>query len=238
MSLLATLILVFALPVEQLERANKLYEAGRFEDAIVLYDSAAQEAAAVEIYYNRGNTHFKLGRLGRALADYLRAWALKPHDPDITSNIAFVRNFRPDKNPNPESPLTTTVRNLLTPFDRLTTRFLAGFLFFVLALCLGLYLSTGKKFLGYGAIGLTVVFLYFGAGALIWQGMVNRAKAVVVVAEAILRSGPGEEYKEIAAVHDGLEVKIVERRPGFVLIQIPGGIGGWVEDQAVERIFE
>jgi hypothetical protein len=28
-----------------------------------------------------------------------------------------------------------------------------------------------------------------------------------------------------------------EQRPGFVLIQIPGGDGGWVESASVERIF-
>jgi hypothetical protein len=28
-----------------------------------------------------------------------------------------------------------------------------------------------------------------------------------------------------------------EQRPGFVLIQIPGGDGGWVESASVEPIF-
>ncbi|NPV14147.1 tetratricopeptide repeat protein [candidate division WOR-3 bacterium] len=238
MSLTLVLLLVTTTPVELFNRANSLYEAGRFEEAVVVYDSAAMFITAPEVYYNRGNAQFKLGKLGRALADYLRAWALKPHDPDITNNIGFVRNFRPDKNPGSESPLVTLARNILTPLDLLTTRFFAGVSFFLLALGLGLYLGTGKRFFGYGAVVLAIGFLYFGAATLVWNGIVSPAKAVIVVPEAVLRSGPGEEYKEIAAVHDGLEVKIVERRPGFVLIQIPGGVGGWVEDKAVEQVFE
>ncbi|MGQ9678920.1 MAG: tetratricopeptide repeat protein [bacterium] len=231
------LFLLASMSVEQFQRANRFYEAGQFQEAVVRYDSALNFFPAAEIYYNRGNAYFKLGRLGYALADYLRAWVLKPRDPDITNNIAFVRNFRPDKNPRPDSPLITMVRNILTPFDRLTTEFVSAVLFFFLAVALGLFLATGKRIFGYGAVGIMLLFLYFGAATLVWRKIIDRAKAVVVVPEAILRSGPGEEYKELAAVHDGLEVKIVERRPDYVLIQLPGGIGGWVNDEAVERLF-
>lgn len=237
MSYFFVLLFLAALPIEQFQRANRLYEASQFQEAVVLYDSALKFLAAAEIYYNRGNAHFKSGELGYALADYLRAAALKPHDPDIKNNIAFVRNFRPDKNPNPESPLSTVVRTIFTPFPFLTTRLLAGVMFFLLALSFAFFLATGRSGFGYGAIGLAVVFLYFGVATVVGRGIVNPAKAVVVVPEAILRSGPGEEYKDIAAVHDGLEVKILGQRTGYFLIQIPGGVGGWVEDRAIERVF-
>jgi hypothetical protein len=32
-------------------------------------------------------------------------------------------------------------------------------------------------------------------------------------------------------------VRLREQRPGYVLIQIPGGDGGWVESNSVEPIF-
>lgn len=237
MSYFFGLLLLTSLPVEQFQRANRLYEAGQFQEAVVLYDSALKFLAAAEIYYNRGNAHFKLGELGYAMADYLRAAALKPHDPDIKNNIVFVRNFRLDKNPNPESPITAFLRTIFTPFPFLTTRLLMGVMFFLLALSIAIFLATGRRWFGYGVIGLAVVFLYFGVATVVGRGIVNRSKAVVVVPEAILRSGPGEEYKEIVAVHDGLEVKILGERPGYFLIQIPGGVGGWVEDRAMERVF-
>jgi uncharacterized protein YgiM (DUF1202 family) len=59
----------------------------------------------------------------------------------------------------------------------------------------------------------------------------------VVVPELTLRAGPGAEYKDIAVVHDGLEVAVRERRPDWLLIQIPGGEGGWVETASVQYIF-
>jgi len=41
----------------------------------------------------------------------------------------------------------------------------------------------------------------------------------------------------MVVVHDGLEVLIRETRPGYVLVQMPGGEGGWAETAAVEPIF-
>jgi uncharacterized protein YgiM (DUF1202 family) len=50
-------------------------------------------------------------------------------------------------------------------------------------------------------------------------------------------SGPGEEYKHILTLHDGAEVRIREERQNYVLIQLPGGLGGWIEKESLEEIF-
>jgi uncharacterized protein YraI len=52
-----------------------------------------------------------------------------------------------------------------------------------------------------------------------------------------LRSGPGEDYKDIVVVHDGLEASIRSRRGRYVLLQVPGGTGGWADSSSVELIF-
>jgi len=60
---------------------------------------------------------------------------------------------------------------------------------------------------------------------------------VVVVPEVSAQSGPGQEYKEIILVHDGTEGLIKEQRGDYILIQLPGGVGGWVKKDAVEPVF-
>lgn len=50
-------------------------------------------------------------------------------------------------------------------------------------------------------------------------------------------SGPGDEYKEILEIHDGTEAKIIEERSGYYLIQLPGGIGGRVKSESIEKVF-
>ncbi len=220
------------------QRANAAYEAGRFDEAVRLYDSTLLGVQSPTVYYNRGNAHFRTNRVGRAIADYLRAWRLAPRDPDISFNLSFARQFRVDRNPNPEGMLSRIARTIFTLFNPPVTRVITALIFFLSALFLAGYFLWRRLALLIAGLVLIVLFL-FGLGSVIyWRGATARNLAVVVVPEAIVRAGPGGEYREIVAVHDGLEVKIIEHRPEWVLIQIPGGLGGWIERSAVERVFQ
>jgi tetratricopeptide (TPR) repeat protein len=224
-------------PVDLFSRANAAYETGNYAQALALYDSVALELRNADLYFNRGNAYFKLGEVGRAIADYNRAWVLKPPDKDIRHNLAFARQFRPDKTLTLENPLARLVTDVLRLLDISTVRILAGLLFLLALAAVAVLLVLGQRVFGWFAIGLGLLFLYFFVAVLSWGSVVDAGRAVVVVPELTLRSGPGAEYKEIAVVHDGLEVTTHERRSGYVLVQIPGGEGGWVETAAVEQVF-
>ena len=227
----------FASPADLFGRGNTAYEAGNYLQAVAFYDSAAAGMTSPEVLYNRGNAHFKLGEIGRAIADYNRAYVLKPHDKDIIHNLAFARQFRPDKTLTIENPLTRMFTDVMRLLDATSARVLAGLFFFLALAALALLFVRGQRLFGWIAIGLGVLFLYCFISSASWGEVTSPAHAVVVQPELPLRSGPGPEYKEIAVVHDGLEVMLREQRPGYVLIQIPGGDGGWVESSAVERNF-
>jgi len=226
-----------ASPADLFSRGNAAYEAGEFQQAVVLYDSAAALSTSAEVFYNRGNAHFKLGEIGRAVADFNRAYVLKPHDKDIRHNLTFARQFRPDKSLALENPLLRILASFLRLTDAASARVLAG-LFFLLSLAsLAFLFVRGQRVFGWIALGLGVAFLYCFVSAASWAAVTGPERAVVVEPELTLLSGPGQEYKEIAVVHDGLEVTVREQRPDYVLIQIPGGDGGWVESASVEQIF-
>jgi len=229
--------LCLASPADLFGRGNAAYEAGNYLQAVSLYDSAAAGMTSSEVLYNRGNAHFKLGEIGRAIADYNRAYVLKPHDKDIVHNLAFARQFRPDKSLTIENPLTRMFTAALRLLDAASARVLAGLFFFLALGALALLFVRGQRLFGWIAIGLGVLFLYCFISSASWGELTSPAHAVVVQPELTLRSGPGPEYKEIAVVHDGLEVTLREQRPGYVLVQIPGGDGGWVESASVEPIF-
>ena len=229
--------LASAAPADLFGRGNVAYEAGDFAGAVSLYDSAAAGITSAELLYNRGNARFKLGEVGRAIADYNRAWVLKPHDKDIRHNLAFARQFRPDKSLTIENPLMRILTDFLRLPDYATARVLAGLLFFLALAALALLFVRGERLFGWVALGLGVLFLYFFVSAASWSAVTGAEHGVVVQPELTLRSGPGPEYKEIAVVHDGLEETLREQRPGYVLIQIPGGDGGWVESASVEQVF-
>lgn len=224
-------------PADLFGRGNAAYEAGNYQQAVTLYDSAAMGMTSAEVFYNRGNAYFKLGQIGRAIADYNRAYVLKPHDKDISYNLAFARQYRPDKSLTIDNPLVRMFTALLRVPDAASARVLAGLFFFLALGSVALLFIRGRSLFGWIGLGLGVVFLCCFISTISWGEVTNSAHAVVVQPELTLRSGPGPDYKEIAVVHDGLEVMVRERRPDYVLIQIPGGDGGWVESNSVERIF-
>jgi tetratricopeptide (TPR) repeat protein len=226
-----------ATPADLFTRGNAAYEAGDYAAAVTLYDSAAAGTTSAELLYNRGNARFKLGEIGRAIADYNRAYVLKPHDKDISHNLAFARQYRPDKSLTIANPLVRMFTDFLRLPDAASARVLAGLFFFLALASLALLFVRGQRLFGWIALGLGVLFLYCFISAASWGAVTGAGHAVVVQPELTLRSGPGAEYKEIAVVHDGLEVMLREQRPGWVLVQIPGGDGGWVETNAVEPIF-
>jgi uncharacterized protein YraI len=71
----------------------------------------------------------------------------------------------------------------------------------------------------------------------VWAGEVASRPAVIVVPEVNALSGPGPEFKQILLAHDGTEVRIREVRGDYLLVQLPGGTGGWVRHETVERVY-
>ncbi len=183
-----------------------------------------------------GNAYFKANQIGKALLNYQRARFLSPRDRDVNANIQFLRNYRIDKNLIIESPIVKVISSLFHFFSWQEAMFLSAVVFFLTIILMVLALILAQRIFGYLAIGAGVIFLYFLITWQVWQAEKNSSRAVVVVSEVTLRSGPGQDYKDILIAHDGLEVKILESRGAYSLVQFPGG-GGWVEANAIEKIY-
>ncbi len=235
---LLCLILLFAqtTPCDLYNQANQVYEQEDYYKAIELYEQAASTTNNGQLYYNLGNAYFKSGQIGKALLNYNRARFLAPRDRDINANIQFLRNYRIDKNLNIESPIIKIISSIFHLFSFREAMFLATILFFITIILIILSIIFYQRIFSYIAIATGVIFLYLFITWQVWQEEKSSARAVVVVQEVTLRSGPGQEYKDILIGHDGLEVKIIESRGEYSLVQFSGG-GGWVESKSIEKIF-
>ncbi|HFQ82180.1 MAG TPA: hypothetical protein ENK33_12540, partial [Desulfobacterales bacterium] len=50
-----------------------------------------------KLYYDIGNTWFRLHDMGRAILNYRRAQRYAPDDENLAQNLAFVKSLQPDK---------------------------------------------------------------------------------------------------------------------------------------------
>ena len=106
LSFFLTIILVpsSSLAADKLEdkffQANKFYSQGEYKKAALLYEKITNSGVKTgNIYYNLGNTYFKLGRKGKAILNYERALKLIPQDEDLSANISFVRSALAEAQP-------------------------------------------------------------------------------------------------------------------------------------------
>jgi len=243
--------------------ANELYTEGDFEGAERLY-LRLEQAGVVDkdLYYNLGNTYYRLGRIGKAVLYYRRAQSLAPRDEDLKANLKLLRSLlRDEQFLGREGKLARFFlwfhRNLSRDEAALASSgfFLASCLLALLLILLerpavgSLYrrlsiLSPGRL-LGLSpradlALGAVLCFLLaasFGGSALLkTREHESMRRAVVVVEEALVYSAPSEDSTLQFKIHEGTEVTLGERRGKWVQVNLPGGLSGWMEQQAAERI--
>lgn len=76
-----------------LEKANSEYNNDNFNRALDLYlQVSIEEGSSSDLYYNIGNTYYRLGDLGHAVLNYERALLLNPTNNDAKVNLDFVND--------------------------------------------------------------------------------------------------------------------------------------------------
>ncbi|HEV2331260.1 MAG TPA: tetratricopeptide repeat protein [Verrucomicrobiae bacterium] len=214
-------------------RANQLYAAGKFSDAAKAYDSILNAGAvSANLLFNAGNAQFKSGNLGRAIAAYRRAALLAPRDADIRANLDFARN----------QVQGTTWRQTwwegwlaaLSLNEWTAIAAIAFWLAFLLLAAMQLR-PAWKQFLRGPARGLAVAAVFFciGLGAAATTHFSNSV-AVVVLPDAVTRSGPFDDAQNAFAVHDGAELAVLDQRNGWVQVSDGSGRSGWMKSTQVE----
>lgn len=238
--MIASLILVLGAalsPVQAYNQGNKLYAQKDYIGAAQAYEQALVAGPSAVAHYNLGNALFKSGSIGRAILSYRRARYLDPRDRDIAANLNFARSYRVDKVLAVPTPLARVLDTAFHRLSRRTALVLASVCILLAALLLALWIVRRSALAMIAASVLAVAGLFGLVTQQVWAGEVAGRPAVVVVPEVSALSGPSEESKQILLVHDGTEVRIREARGDYLLVQLPGGNGGWVRKEAVERVY-
>lgn len=233
----------YANPNIKFKEANTLYAAGKYKEAVKIYDELINDDyLSPEIYYNLGNAHFKLNEIPSAITNYERALKLKPDYEDAIFNLKQA-NFRTiDKIDRlPELFIGNAYRSLVTSKTAETwAYFTIGLLAVALLLFVSYLLSSGvliKKTGFYGGL----LFLLFGLFC--WfmasenQNLVNQqAEAIIFTETVIIKSEPNANSQKLFTLHEGTKVNVLESQKEWVKIKLPNGNVGWLKASDVEVI--
>jgi len=223
-------------------RGNRLYAGGDYEGAKACYDSIAlQGYQDASLFYNLGNTHYKLQNLAWSVWYYEKARKLNPGDPDIQENLAYVNLGITDRiQPLPEFFMDSWWRSLLFAASLNTWSGIATVFWLAAFGLLILYLYTWhppkKRLAFYGGIGSLACAILLLLIAYSQRRFQLDNKGAIVFKTIAVKSAPSENEKTLFIIHEGSKVEVMERESNWLLISLPNGHQGWVKADALKTI--
>ena len=226
------------------DEGNQRYQEGDFNGALERYAQILDDGLeSGELYYNIGNTYFKLGKLGPAILYYERARRLMPGNGDLLANLELARSLTADEiAPLPGFWLFRAVGWWveLVPRRALVWLVAVAYLIAIAAAILVILrpattpAAWGRRLAILGAT-VTVVFGLNLAVLELWIGAAE--EAVIMAEETEVQSAPSDDSAlQIFAVHEGTKVRIDRRSDAWIEIVLEDGKVGWVRADQLEPI--
>ncbi len=227
----------------QFEQANHLYRNGDFKNASTLYEKIVHNGYHnAELYYNLGNTYFKLDETGKAILYYERAKKIYPNDEDINFNLKIANLKVVDKiEAIPQLFFIEWWYSVSKSFSSdtwaiftITTIWLGVILLLLFRISKSPF--TRRAFF-FGGILIVAVAGFF----LIFSTQQNKSEksetmAIVFSASVTVKSSPDEAGTDLFLLHEGVKVEMVDKVGNWFKIKLLDGKIGWLPDKDIEVI--
>ncbi len=223
--------------------ADSAYVDGNYQKAILFYDSLLSQGVSAELYYNLGNTYYRLDDITHAVLNYERALQLAPGDEDIRFNLQMAQSKTIDKIvPESEAFFVTwyhSLVNIASVDGWATIALISLALAVVLAL---LYLFSNpiwmRKVGFFGAF--VTLFVFIIANILAWQQkdtLEHRKSAIIMESAVTVKSTPAKNGTDLFVLHEGTKVTIIDdSMREWKEIRLADGKQGWLETKQMETI--
>lgn len=225
------------------ENADSCYVRGDYQRAAKDYEELSRTEKNAAVYYNLGNSYYRLDNVPQAILAYERALLLSPGDADIRHNLELARSKTIDKiTPKSEMFFVTWYRSLVnaTSIDGWA---LASVVAILLALVMTLlYLFSGSvpvRKLGFFVAAIAVVVFLFSVLFAFQQKHArdNRSGAIVMSPSATMKETPAYNGTDVGVIHEGTKVDITDDTMGeWKCVRLADGRTGWVQASHIERI--
>ncbi|MBS3739093.1 tetratricopeptide repeat protein [Mesohalobacter halotolerans] len=243
-------ILCFALSFSALaqndnifNQANDAYADTNYKEAKRLYQNILKDGqASSELYFNLGNTYYKLEDLANSIYYYEKALKLNPEDKSIQNNLAFAERMRLDQFERlPDSEVNKTFEDFIQTFSIDTWSIIGIVFLFVAALSFGVFLLFKRTFVKRLAFGICLGFMLLSAGAFAMaqtqlQQVKSSVYAIIFQEEKNLYEEPNTKSNALFQLHEGTKVKILDQFRSFYKIELPDGTLGWMTTDNIKKI--
>ena len=225
-------------------QADSAYINNDYANAVYLYENIlANQGESADIYYNLGNSYYKMDNIAKAILNYEKALMLNPGNGDIRFNLELAQSKTVDKvTPMSEVFLITWMKSLTNTMSEQGWSKLAIASFILTLLGLVLYFFSKKitmKKIGFiSALCLMLVCILANVFASSQKSKAqSHSSAIIMEPSVTVKSTPNEGGTELFILHEGRKVMIKDNTMReWKEIQLEDGNAGWVPASVIEII--
>lgn len=223
--------------------ADSAYIRNDFTTAIQIYEMILRTGESADIYYNLGNSYYKVGDIAKAILNYERALILKPANKDIRSNLEIARGKTVDKVTDvPELFFITWLKSITNSMGIQSWAIIAISFFLLFIVSIYFFFFSTKIVARKTFFILALFFLVFCVIANISAAFqrrvrLNRMNAIIISPSVTIRSTPNDNGTSLFILHEGRKVFIKDdSMKDWKEIQLEDGNVGWVKKNDLEVI--
>lgn len=228
---------------ELFTQANENYKNKNYEQALTLYQAIVKKNnISAELYFNLGNTYYKLGKVAPAIYNYEKALLLKPNDKAITTNLYFAQQLAVDDIKNtPEVGFYKIIKNTVSSLHYNSWAWLVVlFSGLILLFFIGYYFSqkTAIKRFFFIGVGSNLFFFFISLFATFLAEKIDKEEqpAIVFSENVQVKSEPMNSAETVFDLHEGAKVFIKDEISNWYKIEITDTSEGWLHKGTVKRI--
>lgn len=242
--LISNFILAQSIAEQTFEKANENYRKGNYEQAASDYESilANEKVASAELYYNLGNSYYKLGKVAPAVYNLEKALLLNPNDEAITTNLHFAKKMAIDDiKVVPEVGFSKFVYNFTSLFSYNSWAWItiiSAFLFLVFFVVYYLAsLTTVKRAFFVGMLIVLLIMVISLIAAFLQKRFDTKIRPAIVFTEStFVKAEPKNSAENAFELHEGTKVFVKEELDNWKRIQLTDKTEGWIKSDAIKEL--
>ena len=225
------------------EKGNDLYRKNQFEAAAKAYESVLKtNKQSAELYFNLGNSYYKLNKVAPAIYNFEKALLLKPNDKAILNNLAFAQKLQIDEVKEvPEVGFGKVLTNLTSSRHYNSWAWVAVYgSFFILVFFVFYYFSqkTFLKRLFFGGMFFSALVLVIALFAAVSEKNNEELFRPAIVFDEMVevKSEPKANATNAFVLHEGTKVEVKENLDNWRHIALPDGTDGWIRKNSIKEL--
>lgn len=228
---------------EWFQKGNTAYTNAAYKQAQEAYlEAMAAGEVSAALYYNLGNTFYRLNQVAESIYYFEKGLQLAPEDPNLQNNILFAKNMTVDAIEQlPVTQITAWQQAWIASFSleqwsMLSIIFIWLFFLLMVSYLVQKAVRAKKRFF---VLGLCSALLSLGAFATAYvkHYQITQTEYAIVFSERIdVKTEPNARSEAAFVLHEGTKVEILEVFQDWQKIRIANGAEGWVFDANIRSL--